>query len=221
MSKLLPILITSTFMISGCSTMYAHLTYDFNQLEKNGHVYYESGARESAEHVKNILTQRFKQVVDKEYIGFNHLEEINIYVFSSKERYSIYSNASIESRGSAYSNDIYLSPKIGEDKNSLDRVLLHELSHLHMSQYVGVWGSITNIPTWFDEGLAVVTSMGGGAEKVTEAEAIEKFNSGKHFIPIVKTGFFSRKSAHDYELTPHMFYRQSGMFVAYLKKGNC
>lgn len=220
MNKVLPLLLISTLIMSSCSSTYAHLTYDFNQLEKNRYIHYENGTKETAEQVSHLLPQSLKQVVNEEYINFKNPGEINVYVFSSKERYSIYSSSSIESRASSTTNDIFLSPKIGNNKKTLQLLLVHELSHIHMRQYVGTWRSITNIPTWFDEGLAVVTSKGGGAEKVSETQAIEKINDGKHFIPVVDTGVFSHKYAHDYGLTPHMFYRQSGMFINYLKQVN-
>lgn len=158
-------------------------------------------------------------MVYDEFIEFKNPDDINIYIFNSKERYAIYSNSSIESRASSASNDIFLSPEI-RDKNTLQLILVHELSHIHMRQHVGTWQYITNIPTWFDEGLAVSISKGGGAENVSEKEAIENINTAKHFTPVVDTGIFSRKYAHDYGLSPQMFYRQSSLFVNYLKQSN-
>lgn len=219
MNIIIPLLLLSTLIMSSCSDMYAQLTYDFNQLENNTNIHYEDGAKEIAEQVSHLLSQSLNQVVSEEYIEFKDPDDINVYVFDSEERYATYSNSSIEIRGSSATNDIYLSPKI-EDEYTLQSILVHELSLIHMRQHVRTWGAITNIPTWFNKGLAVTTSKGGGAENISEEEAIKSISNGKHFLPVVDTGFFSRKYAHDYGLTPHMFYRQSSLFINYLIKEN-
>jgi len=69
---------------------------------------------------------------------------------------------------------------------------------------------------WFKEGLATYASNGGGAHLVSESQAIESIKSGKHFIPNETGGFIFRKTPSDFDLKPHMFYRQSMMFITYM-----
>ncbi|HYA86789.1 MAG TPA: hypothetical protein VEI57_06995, partial [Nitrospirota bacterium] len=96
-------------------------------------------------------------------------------------------------------------------------ILTHELSHLQLQQQLGIYSFNANIPSWFQEGLAVMVSNGGGAEKVSDTEAIKAILEGKHFTPEAKGSFFFKKSGHSYGLEPHMFYRQASLFVSYLK----
>ena len=73
---------------------------------------------------------------------------------------------------------------------------------------------------WFKEGLATYVSDGGGAHLVSKEQAIESIRAGKYFIPNKKDGLMSRKTPSDFALEPHMFYRQSMLFVRYLKAIN-
>ena len=57
----------------------------------------------------------------------------------------------------------------------------------------------------------------GGAHLVTDMEAIESIKSGKHFVPHEKGNILFRKYGHHWGLKPHMSYRQSMLFMAYLK----
>ncbi len=52
-------------------------------------------------------------------------------------------------------------------------------------------------------------------------EAAKKaFINGKHFKPTEKGGVFIRKTPSSFGLKPHMFYRQSMIFVDYIKTKN-
>jgi hypothetical protein len=42
--------------------------------------------------------------------------------------------------------------------------------------------------------------------------------AGRTFVPETSGGVFWRKSASSYGLSPHLFYREAAMFVAYLKR---
>lgn len=97
-------------------------------------------------------------------------------------------------------------------------ILTHELSHLHLQQQLGVYHYNANIPAWFQEGLAVLVSNGGGAENVSEAETMKAILEGKHFTPEAEGSFWLHKSERSYGLEAHMFYRQASLFVGYLKK---
>ncbi|MGD8567629.1 MAG: hypothetical protein PVJ39_06055 [Gammaproteobacteria bacterium] len=205
-------------LTTGCSTLYAHLTYQFNQSEQDSRVYYENGAEDIATSVARRLADAIKDVEQAEYVKFKDVQAIKVYVFNSRKRYATFSNASIKSRGSSSTNGIYLSSKLRTTIESLPLILNHELSHVHLRQYTGTWQYITNITGWFNEGMAVVTSKGGGAERITEQRAIEALKQGHHFIPTESGSIFGHQYAHDYGLKPHMYYRQAGLFVRYLQQ---
>lgn len=90
-----------------------------------------------------------------------------------------------------------------------------------MRQYLGWWNYQTKLPAWFAEGLAVYVSGGGGAEKIERLQAEQAFRSGRHFVPSGSGRLLFRETASSYDLTPHMFYRQSSMFVEWLHDLSC
>lgn len=63
------------------------------------------------------------------------------------------------------------------------------------------------------EGLATYVSNGGGAHLISEKQAIASMKAGKHFVPNPTDGLIFKKSPSDFGLEPHMFYRQSMMFI--------
>ncbi|MGA1868913.1 MAG: hypothetical protein ACMUJM_10240 [bacterium] len=93
------------------------------------------------------------------------------------------------------------------------------LEQKNIAQQIGQY-KFARLPAWFKEGLAVIVSNGGGAQNVTESQAIEAFKKGKYFVPNTKGGIFIRKYGYYWDLSPHLFYRQSMMFVRYLKEKN-
>ncbi len=93
-------------------------------------------------------------------------------------------------------------------------MLTHELSHLHMAQHRGsTWRHA--LPSWFSEGLAVLVSGGGGDEHVSPAEARAAIAAGVRLAPRAASSFTG--GDHAKGLSSPMFYRQSGMFVGWLR----
>jgi len=209
------ILLVST---TGCSNIYSRLTYDFEELSSSINILYEIGAEDLAMYTDENLEDIFSEVEAQQYLQFKAPEEIKVILFNDKGRYSNYSSASMRTRGSATTNDIYISPIIRERIETFRSVLKHELSHIHIRQYIGTWSYVRDIPGWFLEGLAVESSGGAGAENVSTEEAIKFIKAGKYFSPRTEGGFLRHNSAHDYGLKPHMYYRQAGLFVRYLKE---
>ena len=72
------------------------------------------------------------------------------------------------------------------------------------------------MPVWFLEGLAVTVS-GGGGEGVTREDATSAILAGHHFIPDEKGSLLRPKRASDYGMGTFMFYRQSELFVAFIR----
>ena len=115
---------------------------------------------------------------------------------------------------------LFLSPRIFEGGDEIAGLyLIHELSHLHIRDQLGSY-KMSRLPFWFKEGLAAYVSNGGGAHTVTEKQAIDFIKSGKYFVPNETGGFIFQKTASDWGLEHHMFYRQSMMFISYLAKTN-
>jgi len=73
-------------------------------------------------------------------------KKIEVFVFRDKERYSNYSAASERTRGSATTNEIYISPIIRDRIDTFSSILMHELSHVHIRQYIGTWNYVNDIP---------------------------------------------------------------------------
>jgi hypothetical protein len=198
--------------------LYARSIYKFEQSAKDDRVHYEPGAAAMAEAVSEQLSGWIDRVEHEEYQPFKNARAITVYVFDDKQRYANFSHGSVKSRGSSSSNEIYLSPRLRERPGSLARIVLHELSHVHTRQYTGTWRYVTDIPGWFVEGMAVVTSHGGGAENVTEQQAVAAIRGGHHFMPRDRGGLFGHYYASDYDLSPHMYYQQAGLFVRFLQQ---
>lgn len=116
-------------------------------------------------------------------------------------------------RGAVLAGNLFLSPR-AFSTGTARTILTHELSHLHLRQRLGSRYT-TGVPGWFQEGLAVYVSDGGGAERVTEAEAIRAVREGDALAP-ESTGSWRPRTATGHGLDHFQFYRQSGMFVAYL-----
>ena len=209
------IFIISVFLIQGC-TNYARLTYTFENKGSAPKIYYDPEAEDIASTIEISLPSSISAVQKHQYVNFKDIDAIKVYAFSSKERYSRFSSSTPKARGSAIKNEVYISPIIRDRINTLQPILTHELSHVHLRQYIGTWRSWTEVPGWFHEGLAVEVSGGAGAEKITDEEATLAIKAGKHFVPREESNIFGHKFAHDYDLKPQMYYRQSYLFVHYL-----
>lgn len=120
-----------------------------------------------------------------------------------------------------------LSPTLcGKERDRLEGVLTHELSHVHLSAWRPL--GAPRPPQWFTEGLAVMASNGGGAEGVSEAAAAQAIRDGyrvvldgRRWIDFAGLGF-ERDPPRDSSMDPltqrqRLAYRQAGMFVRWLR----
>jgi hypothetical protein len=114
---------------------------------------------------------------------------------------------------------VFISPLAFERKSEIP-VLVHELTHLHTCQRIGIFRFIGNIPAWFTDGLAVVVSNGAGAEDYSDSMAIDWINTGKCFSPERQGNFLKTSAGNEPTLPWDMFYRQSSLFVKYLMSTN-
>jgi hypothetical protein len=190
----------------------------FIPCDGNPQVLYEPGMEEPAARVAAVLPSAVARVEAQHHLPI--AKPFKIYVCGSHESFNAYMGAptGATARGVKVLNDIFLSPSAfaswrGDTHGS---VLAHELSHLHLYQRLGHRRSLWDMPVWFLEGLAVTVS-GGGGEGVTAQDATSAILAGHHFIPDEKGSLLRPKRASDYGMGTFMFYRQSELFVAFIR----
>jgi hypothetical protein len=177
-------------------------------------VKYEPGAEEVTQQVAKALPTAIQTVEQAQYRDF--VAPVRIFVCGSIESFKAYGAPSGREGAFVLDRRLFVSPKPENTEERLPALLAHELSHLQIEQQIGMFKS-ARLPSWFKEGLAVYVSKGGGAEKVTEKQARKSIRQDRHFQPETEGSLLFPIRAHDYGLEPHMFYRQAGMFVAYIK----
>ena len=209
-----------SILLTGCSFSHHVMTLfrstdHFIQSQDDARVLFEPGAENHAEKVSALLPLAIQQIEEKQYRPFP--EPVRVYVCASRESFERYYGADVRA---GVSSKLLLSPRVFDQGDKIAQLYLtHELSHLHLLQLLGSY-KMRKLPFWFKEGLATYASDGGGANKVSEKEALASFHKGKHFIPNKTGGIFFQKTPSDFGLKPHMYYRQSMMFVSYLEKQN-
>jgi hypothetical protein len=210
---------------SGCAvyegiTNYFNSTDHFIAMQNDHRVMYEPGAEEFARTVASDLTSAIDQVESRQYSNFPG--NISVYVCKSPESFKKLTGRPVAAM--TYRKRIFLSPKLLTHPQNVKCYLAHELSHLHLYQHVGGYAYLC-IPSWFIEGLAAFVSDGGGAEKVSENEAVDSIRSGNHFQPFENAGlrdlFVPRYASYwgiRHRFKHHLFYRQCMLFVGFLEK---
>jgi hypothetical protein len=118
--------------------------------------------------------------------------------------------------GHTINDRVFISPKPQNTVERVPHVLTHELSHLQLGQKLGLLSG-RRLPVWFSEGLATFVSDGSGAEGVTEDQARRAISEGHTFAPEAEGSLLHNRGAATYGLDEHLFYRQAGMFVSYLR----
>ena len=184
-------------------------------------VLYEPGMDAEAALVVSILPGAIAHIEKQQYLPL--AKPFRIYVCNSQESFNTYMGAppGATARGVKVLNDIFLAPVAFSSwrGDTHESVLAHELSHLHLYQRLGHRKSLWDTPVWFLEGLAVVVS-GGGGEGVTPSDAEASILSGHHFTPDDCGSLLRPKRAADYGTETFMFYRQSELFVRFIRNQN-
>lgn len=217
---LIPLIMLAVLSFFGCtfarqSIAVLRSTDHFAPHQNDSRVLFEPGAEVFADKIAFFLSSAVQQVEEKQYSPF--AKPVRVYICSSRESFSRMYGADVRA---GVLTKLFLSPRIFEDGDEIARMyLIHELSHLHIKDQIGSYKS-SRLPFWFKEGLATYASDGGGAHTVTEQQAIDCIRSGKYFVPNESGGFIFQKSASDWGLNHHMFYRQSMLFISYLAAVN-
>lgn len=212
------IIVTAVFIFGGgyrfIGSGIARFTIDFNVLHSDNRILYEEGAEALAKAAARYLPQAMTEVESKQYGTFKG--PIKVYAFAGAKSFSRFAGVPDAVLGAGLNNEIFLSGKLLGEMDKAQGILTHELSHVQLSQILGIVKFNRDLPRWFREGLAIYAADGGGATRATEEETIEKFLQREHFIPETNGALFNVRLAATAAIEPKIFYRQSGMFVQFL-----
>ena len=221
--KLLKAIALSLIIIGlcGCSLASQALatlrsTSNFIALDSDRQILYEPGAEDLSREVAEYLPGSKAKVEKEQYSPFP--KPVEVYICATNESFSKFTGLPA-TKGVTTIKHLFLSAEKLRGVPSIIRqaVLTHELSHLHLQQYLGAYKYGSNLPAWFQEGLAESVSGGASMQGVTDAEAEKAILTGKHIMPDTTGSFLFPKRWNSYGMKPNMFYRQSFMFVSHLK----
>ena len=214
-----PIIAISIWILlfAGCSsatgiTHYFKSTDHFKKFPKDGRIFYEEGGEKFADIIAELLPSAIKLVEDKQYNHFH--KPVKIYICATTKSFKDMTGRNV--KAITYRGAIFLSPILLDEPDKIKGYFTHELSHLLINQEGGTFIG-AKIPAWFLEGLATYVSGGGGTEDITDDEAIAYILNGRYFTPELNGGIIFRKTASSYGLEPHIFYRQSALFIAFIR----
>jgi hypothetical protein len=179
-------------------------------------VRYEPGAENAAAVIARALPAALATIGRAQFRPF--AKPVTIYVCASTAAFDRYGFGVTGGGGFVLNGRLFISPKPQNTAERLPRVLTHELSHLHLEQQLGLFRFALNVPNWFKEGLAVCVSGGGGAETVSETEASDALAHGRAFHPEERGHLLFPQTGAREHLPAHLFYRESGLFVAFLAR---
>lgn len=212
------------FCSTGCGPVTAslHDPHALPALEQDGRVHYEPGAKSYAEAVAKVLPRAVAKIEAVQGAPFGG--SFIVVAYADEDAYAAANGmGSKRVSGVTFFNRITLSPRLWrEEPEQLEAYLTHELSHEHLFSHLGALG-FQRIPAWFREGLAVMASGGGGAQRVSVAEASRAIAAGQVIETPDETYLIGNSSldvaawtGSDIYRRVHMAYRQAGMFIAYI-----
>jgi hypothetical protein len=190
--------------------------------EADSRVLYEPGAEGFAEKIVDFLPTAVKRVEEGHFLPFK--KPFKVYMFNTQKSHneSLANTTSYPIRGTAVQGNVFIAPSAFSFKgmDTHKESLMHELSHLHLSQRLGFLKR-RRIPNWFTEGLANIIA-GSGGEGISEDMAIQYIKEGRHIIIPERRGFLKRltKTIQEAGLTGPMYHRQNKMFVNYINSLN-
>lgn len=220
MKRLMGLCVLVSVALGGCSNLNALMvlsrdTDRFVMLKSDPRILLEASAHTTAKNLSEELSNAIAQVELSHDRNFT--KPIQIYLCATANCMRHFGAPNTQVAGFVLNQRLFLSANARATHKGLVGVLTHELSHLHLSQQLGMI-SYTRLPSWFKEGLAVNASGGAGAERVNAATAYRAIKRGHHFAPATHDNLAFPTTASDYGLKPHMFYRQSALFLQYLKR---
>ncbi|MGO9483913.1 MAG: hypothetical protein ACLPX9_04935 [Rhodomicrobium sp.] len=216
-----------TLCLTGCGPVTAafHNPETLPASKQDSRVHYEPGASAYAEAVAKMLPGAMAKIEAVQGAPFGGPFLVAAYV--SDGAYAAANGAhSANTNAMTYFDRITLSPRLWRDEpERLEAYLAHELSHEHLKSHLSIL-AFQQIPSWFLEGLAVMASDGGGAQRVSVEEARGAIKDGDIIATPDAVGLFNRLEppaqygGGNIYRRMHMAYRQAGMFVTYLREKN-
>ncbi|HEY8126544.1 MAG TPA: hypothetical protein VIF88_14125 [Methylocystis sp.] len=190
------------------------------------HVHYEPQARACAQAVADLAPRAIAQIESAHGRPFAQPPVVGVYAsfdnYASANGMGDPGIAAVTRAGVAL-----LSPTLcGDERDRLEGVLTHELSHVHLSGWRPL--AAPRPPQWFTEGLAVMASNGGGAEGVSDEDAAQAIRNGyrvvlddRRWIDFAALGF-EREPPYDpardaLTQRQRLAYKQAGMFARWLR----
>jgi hypothetical protein len=188
---------------------------------QDGRVWFEEGAEAMADSVAAFLPRAIETIEAAHGRPFR--KSFRVYVCATQRSLNgfLALDADVPVRGMVRFGEIFLGPSAfdwrGEDLHR--ESLLHEMSHLHLRQQVGLLASRRSVPSWFHEGLADLVS-GAGGEGVSDEEATRAILGGRSMHSDSAGRLWSLARMEDYGLGGPMLHRQSRMFLSWLRDRN-
>ena len=212
------IVVTLSLSLSGCTMTRAASAWmqsnaAFVRCTPDPRILCEPGSESLAASIAPLLPSAIPRVEKSQYSRVT--APIIIQTYATRESFSKHSGSPGYAEGTVSLGVLHLSPKLLTTPQRTKGILTHELSHLNLLLQMGSL-RLSQVPSWFTEGLATYVSDGGGAETATTANAHYALLHAQHFEPDASQWFLSPKNASSYGLAPHMFYRQSSLLVAYM-----
>jgi hypothetical protein len=214
--------VTFTISLNSCSSVkmiQTHFYYKKNlcKYKDDKRILFEKGADSSAQLIALKLDSCIAIV--ESFFGTPFHKPVVVTVCRNAESYAKRCGADTITRGMTNWDRIFLPPKAFVTKTEIP-ILIHELTHLHTFLCIGTYRTVSNIPGWFTEGLAVLVSQGAGAEKYSDSIGYSWIREGNHLTSLEKGNIFNPSGKNDRHLPWPMLYRQAYLFVKFLSGHN-
>ncbi|MBC7683949.1 MAG: hypothetical protein H7176_01835, partial [Bdellovibrionales bacterium] len=167
------VIVTLSLSLSGCAmtraaTAWMQSNASFVRCTPDPRILCEPGSESLATSIAPMLPSVISTVEKAQYSRFT--APIIIQTYATRESFSKHSGSPDYAEGTVSLGVLHLSPKLLTTPQRTKGILTHELSHLNLLLQMGSL-SLSQVPSWFTEGLATYVSDGGGAETATTANA--------------------------------------------------
>lgn len=178
---------------------------------QDARIHFEPDARSAADDLSAHYEQAVAQV--EASLGGAIKTKPQVYLCASDvcfKKYAFNRSGRAEARGRG--DLVLLDANLLRNEGRLQAVFKHELVHAFWFQR-----GVHCTPRWWTEGLAVESSGGGGAEEATVIAATDSLRKGQVFSPSSENSCWTRMPPEMNGMAWPLFYRQSGMFVSWLR----